>query len=364
MNTKSIVALVALLGSSAVGLGCQEQAGAEDVGTDAEELTGSRTCNPQSGPLAIEGTKLLVALENGGVVALDPRDGKQLHTYATGPNSFGAAFSEDGTRAFVTDKDQGTLVEIDPNSNVVKSTLSIGTTPQQLAVAGNRVYVALNGEAAIAVIDVSGTPSLVKKIAMGTGTKPHTLSVSPDKSKLWIASQGFDPRVTSIPLTAQGEGAPSDYRYDIIPRVIAASNKSAFFTGHHSTGLHTIGADGKPATPFLDDIGTFSEARKQVEGAWSNADGTLTGLTHEGKKALTVVRFDSAGKPQIVRDIKNLVDVPYWVTVDPGEKVAFVSIPGAGQVQAWSLTGCTRKPLWTASVGGKAKRMNVKACND
>ena len=344
--------------------GCEVAGSAsEDVGQDAEELTGSRTCNPQatSGSL-IAGTELLVALENGGVVALDPRSGVKLHAYATGPNAFGAAFSIDGERAFVTDKDAGTFVEIDPASDVVKSTLPIGATPQQLAIAGNRAFVALNGEAAVAVIDISSTPTVLRKISMGAGTKPHTLSVSPDASKLWVASQGIDPRVTSIPLTATGEGQATDYRYDIVPRVIAASNKSAFFTGHNSTGLHTIGVDGKPATPFLDEPGAFSEARKQVEGAWTNADGTLAGLTHEGKKALTVLRFDVTGKSQVVREIKNLVDVPYWVTVDPSERVAYVSIPNAGKVQAWDLTHCSRKPLWTADVGGKAKRMNMKSC--
>ena len=358
---------LALVASSLVSLlalaGCQQsESPVEDVESDSEELTASRTCNPQPKGDLIQGTNLLVALENGGVVSLDPESGALLHSYATGPNSFGAAFSDDGARAFVTDKDAGTFVEIDPASNAVKTTLAIGSTPQQLAVVGNRAYVALSGEAAIAVINVSAAPQLLRKIPMGAGSKPHTLSASPDGTKLWVAVQGTDPRVVAIPLTASGEGQATDYRYDLFPRVIAASNKSAFFTAHHSTGFHTIGADGKGATPFLDEPGTLSEARKQIEGAWTNADGSLAGLTHEGKKALTVLRFDSAGKPTIVRDIKNLVDVPYWVTVDPSERVAYVSIPGAGQVQAWNLTACTRKPIWTANVGGKAKRMNVKAC--
>jgi hypothetical protein len=360
MNKNGILGVIAAVGLGAL-VACAQPSEGQTFGTETGELRGTRGCNPQSEGVAIEGTELLVALENGGVVALDPHNGTTLHTYATGPNAFGAAFSEDGERAFVTDKDKGTLTEIDPESNGVKTSIMIGNTPQQLAVAGDRVYVALNGEAAIAVVDVSGAPALLRKIPMGTGTKPHTLSVSPDNAKLWVASQGVDPRITSIPLTADGEGAATDYRYDIVPRVIAASNTGAFFTGHHSTGFHAIGADGRPATPFVDDPGPFSEARKQIEGAWSNASGSLVGFTHEGKKALTVLRFDAAGKPQIVREIDSLVDVPYWVTVDPSERTAYVSIPGAGVVQAWSLTSCSPKPLWAANVGGKAKRMNIKA---
>jgi hypothetical protein len=336
---------------------CQE--GEDPAGEAADEIRGTRTCNPQSGEASIDGEQLLVALENGGVVALDPASGAKVHAYATGPNSFGAAFSADGKRAFVTDKDQGTFDEIDPASDAVRTSILIGAAPQQLAIAGNRAYVALSGDAAIAVIDVSGAPALLRKIPMGTGSKPHTLSVSPDGSKLWVAVQGADPRITSIPLTAEGEGTAKDHRYDIVPRVIAASNKGAFFTGHHSTGFHAIGPDGVARTPFLDEPGPASEARKQIEGAWTNADGTLAGLTHEGKKSLAVLRFDAAGTPQIVREIKNLADVPYWVTVDPSERVAYVSIPNAGLVQAWSLTGCTRTPMWSTNVSGKAKRMNV-----
>ncbi len=361
MNQKNVVGLFALVSLAGI-VACQEASSEDALSADAEELIGSRTCHPQPAGNPVDGTELLVALENGGVVALDPRDGAILHRYATGPNSFGAAFSADGTRAFVTDKDAGTLVEIDPESDAVKTTITVGSTPQQLAVAGNRVYVALNGEAAIAVVDVSGAPTLLRKIPMGAGTKPHTLSVSPDGAKLWIASQGLDPRITSIPLTADGEGQATDVRYDIVPRVIAASNTGAFFTGHHSTGLHAIGPDGKASTPFVDDPGAFSEARKQVEGAWTNADGSLAGLTHEGKKALTVLRFE-AGRSEIVRELKNLVDVPYWVTVDPSERTAYVSIPGAALVQAYSLQNCSRRPLWSANVGGKAKRMNVKTEN-
>jgi hypothetical protein len=360
MNTNSILGLVGVLGLGGI-VACAQPADSPTFAAGTGELRGTQGCSPQPDGVAVDGSELLVALENGGVVALDPHDGTMLHTYATGPNAFGAAFSEDGERAFVTDKDRGTLTEIDPESNEVKTSIAIGNTPQQLAVAGDRVYVALSGEAAIAVVDVSGAPALLRKIPMGMGTKPHTLSASPDNSKLWIASQGADPRITSIPLTEDGEGAATDYRYDIVPRVIAASNVGAFFTGHHSTGFHAIGANGKPTTPFVDVPGPFSEARKQIEGAWTNASGSLAAFTHEGKKALTVLRFDAAGSPQIVREIDSLVDVPYWVTLDPSERTAYVSIPGAGQVQAWSLTSCTRKPLWAANVGGKAKRMNVKA---
>jgi YVTN family beta-propeller protein len=334
------------------------------LGEQSDEIRTNSKCNPLASdrPL-IQGTNLLVALEGGGVVALDPMSGVIEHRYATGTDAFGAAFSEDGSRAFVTDKVSGKLVEIDPESDAVISSITLGTTPQQLAIVGNRIYVTLSGEAAIAVVDITAAPTLARKIDIGAGTKPHVLSVSPDKGTLFATVQGKDPKVVSFSLSATGEGPMKEYRYDIVPRVVAASNQGAFFTGHHSTGFHKIAADGTVSTPFMDVPGSFSEARKQIEGAWTNGDGSLTALTHEGRKALTVLSFDAAGQAKKVRDIAPLSNVPYWVTIDPSERVAYVSIPGAQTVEAYDLTSCSKRALWSTNVGGKAKRMNVKNCS-
>jgi DNA-binding beta-propeller fold protein YncE len=364
MKTHAILgslALLALGAATACAIDGDEDTG---EGESSSELRSAGKCNPlrKDGPL-VRGTRLLVALEGGGVVSLDPATGAIQNRYATGPDSFGAAFDESGERAFVTDKTAGTFVEIDPQSDQVVSTLSIGSTPQQLAIAHGRAYVTLSGEASIAVVDIASTPNVLRKIDIGDGTKPHTLSISPDQKTLFATVQGKDPKIVSIPLTDSGEGAVQEYRYDIVPRVVAASNEGAFFTGHHSTGFHKVGVDGKLSTPYMDVPGEDSEARKQIEGAWSNADGSLVGLTHEGRKALVVLSFDSAGKAKKVRDI-NLSNVPYWVTLDPSERVAYVSIPGASTVEAYDLTSCAKKPMWTRDVGGKAKRMNVKACSN
>ena len=341
-------------------MGCEDASAPE---SESENVTQGASCHPLARDRAlISGTTLLVALENGGAVALDPQSGELLHQYATGPNAFGAAFTPDGSRAFVTDKDAGTLTEIDPASDEVLGQLDIGTTPQQLAITSDgRLYVTLSGEAAIAVIDVSSTPmALLRKIDIGAGTKPHVLSLSPDETKLWATVQGMDPKVVSIELTDSGEGAIQEFRYDIVPRVVAASNANAFFTGHHSTGLHMVnGADGVVSTPYMDKHGDGSEAKKQIEGAWTNADGSLFAFTHEGRKALVVLAQDASGKPTIVRNIDNLSSKPYWVTLDPSERVAYVSIPDSGTVEAYDLTACSSHPLWSTNVGGKAKRMNV-----
>jgi YVTN family beta-propeller protein len=314
-------------------MGCEDASAPE---AESDNITQGASCHPLARDRElISGATLLVALENGGVVALDPHSGELLHQYATGPNAFGAAFTPDGARAFVTDKDAGTLSEIDPTSDEVLGQLDIGTTPQQLAITSSgRLYVTLSGEAAIGVVDVASTPmTLLRKIDIGAGTKPHVLSLSPDETKLWATVQGMDPKVVSIELTDAGEGAIQEFHYDIVPRVVAASNRNAYFTGHHSTGFHMVnGADGVVSTPYMDVNGDASEAKKQIEGAWTNADGSLFALTHEGRKALVVLALDEGGKPRMVRNIDNLSAKPYWVMLDPSERVAYVSIPDSNTV--------------------------------
>jgi hypothetical protein len=50
----------------------------------------------------VESKKLLVAIEGGGAVEVCPRTGAIVANFATGPNAFGATYSADGSRAFIT----------------------------------------------------------------------------------------------------------------------------------------------------------------------------------------------------------------------------------------------------------------------
>ncbi len=314
-------------------------------------------------PVTLQAEKVLVALEGGGAVMVAADTGRVVQSYATGPNAFGAVFSPDGRRAFVTDKDAGTLVEVDPATNRSLASLQVGQKPQQLAIAPDgRAFIPLSGEAAIAVVDTRGALAVLRKISTGAGSKPHIVSLSPDGKTLWATVQGTDPRIVSIALTASGEEAPRGYRYDLVPRVLAATNAGAFFTAHHSTGLHFASlADGTVTTPYMDVPGSFSEARKQIEGVSVSEDGRLAAITHEGRKAMIALWLDGANRP-FYRRTFHLSAVPYWVTLDPAEEVAYVSLPGSGEVQALDLYGpSTRTPLWTARTGGKPKRMAFTA---
>lgn len=312
----------------------------------------------------IASDEVLVAIEDGGAVSLDAEHGTVRRRFATGPNAFGAIYSADGQRAFVTDKTAGTLSEIDRRTGAVVSTISVGANPQQPAVTRDlRMYIPLSGGAGIAVVAIGATRGApltpLRTLPTGDGTKPHIVSLSPDGQTLWATIQGRDPKVVSFPITASGEGTMKEYRYDIVPRVIAGHDRGAYFTGHHSTGIHAVDlATGALSTPFVDEFGAASEARKQVEGVTTNADGSLLAITHEGRKAATVLARDGATAER-VRDAAPLSSNPYWVTFDSSGDVMYVSIPGSGTVEAYDVAGCQSTPLWKATVGGKVKRMAV-----
>ena len=300
---------------------------------------------------AIKARRLLVALEGGGSLTLDPRDGKVLARHDTGADAFGGAYSPDGKRAFVTDKQAGTLVEIGGDR------LEVGRGAQQPAVTSDgRIYIALSGGEAIVVVQGR---TVVRRIDTGKGSKPHIMSLSPDGRWLWATVQGIDPKVLAIEITPEGEKSAREFRYDLVPRVISATNDGAWFTAHHSTGLHFVSlADGKVTTPYLDENGPHSEPRKQIEGVAAGPDGRRVALTHEGRRTVVILEV-AGGKARKVAESAALADNPYWVTLDPSLDVAYVSIPAKGLVEAYSLATAPLKFLWRAEVGGKAKRMAV-----
>jgi DNA-binding beta-propeller fold protein YncE len=223
------------------------------------------------------------------------------------------------------------------------------------------VYVALSGAASIAVIDVSGTPELLRTLPTGNGTKPHVLAVSPDRRTLWSTVQGMDPKVVSFELGDDGEGAMREYRYDLVPRVVFATNTGAYFTAHHSTGLHHVSlADGKVTTPYVGRNGQYSEARKQIEGVAVDPSGTIVALTHEGRRVATVLYAAADGSLIPFYETRRLSANPYWVTFDPSGYAIYVSIPGSQTVEAYDITSFSSRPVWTLHVGGAVKRMTTR----
>ena len=79
-------------------------------------------------------------------------------------------FTADGTRALVSDLSSGDLVVIDTNARRVVSRLHVGSGAAGILIPPNRpvAYVALSGESAVAVVNLS-TLKVMGRIPTGKG---------------------------------------------------------------------------------------------------------------------------------------------------------------------------------------------------
>jgi YVTN family beta-propeller protein len=106
-----------------------------------------------------------------------------ITTLSVGAAANGLAFSPDGTVLYVSSRDAGTVVAVDPVTNTITRTYTLGGMPQRLAVAldGSELYVA-NEVSGLDVVDVaSGT---VNSISFGTAA--YGLGLTPDGAQIYV----------------------------------------------------------------------------------------------------------------------------------------------------------------------------------
>lgn len=132
-----------------------------------------------------------------GVVLLDAQTLQTKERFATLAHPTCLVYHPDG-RLFVAESGSNTIIQID-HHQVTRCTVSIdttqpiGPTPNGLALSkdGNQLLVALGGENALAVLDVSGTRPILKG-HIPTERWPSLVAVSPAGNKLLIGTaKGF-----------------------------------------------------------------------------------------------------------------------------------------------------------------------------
>lgn len=141
-------------------------------------------------------------LNNGKVFTLDTQifgtsnqvsvfDGTPLtHTVDTPQNDpFSSALSESAHKLYVTDPNDNQVAVIDTNTDVVLTTIPVGTSPQGIVISpdGTKVYVANGSGSSVSVIDtstdtVTQTPSVC--------ASSFNLTISPDGTMLYVLCQG------------------------------------------------------------------------------------------------------------------------------------------------------------------------------
>ena len=164
------------------------------INTDTNTVVGSAIrvgTAPQDVAVNSAGTQVFVA-NNGSssVSVIEPALNNRVTTISLGfgnsaPTAI--ALSADGTRAYVTHRTitgGGAVSIINTSTKKVISTVAVGSSPQDVAVAGSKVYVANYNGSSVSVINTAANNSVT---TLNVGSKPTSLAVSPDGSMVVVA---------------------------------------------------------------------------------------------------------------------------------------------------------------------------------
>lgn len=116
-----------------------------------------------------EGRLLAAAVPSAGEVVLTPLAGGELRRVSVGGQPTGLAWS--GRRLFVSNLGNGSLQWIDQDGSRLQGEVPVGLGPRGIAVAGDRVLVALYDANQVAVVPAAGDPeaSQVRHLALAGG---------------------------------------------------------------------------------------------------------------------------------------------------------------------------------------------------
>ena len=112
----------------------------------------------------------------------------------------GQALSPDGTRLYVVNPNANFVLGYNTANNALAVTFSIGQLPSAIAVDAQRIYVALHGNAGLAVFNSS---NFLQTAAIRTGFGPNAVAVSSATGRVYVAST-YSSTVTVIDPTRIG----------------------------------------------------------------------------------------------------------------------------------------------------------------
>ena len=207
-----------------------------------------------------------------GLTIVDLRSG-EIARIDVGPEPRAVAFAPDGRSVYVTGGGgEGTLTRVGVEAGRITGTIKVGKHPRGLAVMarGGQALVALNGEAAVALV-APATRRIERKIS--TKAYPREVAVSPDGSRALVTHSGFGERaVTAIDLGGRHAGRSISVGAD--PTAVAFSRTgslalatargtgtAAVLNGQTGRRLRTVKLGGSPgAVAFAGKTAIVADA--------------------------------------------------------------------------------------------------------
>ena len=155
-----------------------------------DEPDAAKDPSPIALALSVDGSRLLVANQGTGTVALlDPRAGKVLAEVATGDRPAGVALSKDGRRAVVSHWFGYDLAILDVGDSSLKivGKVEVGPEPRGVAISpdGKTAYVAVGVRDEVVRVDLD---SAKVTGALAVGREPRGLALTSDGSTLIVGN--------------------------------------------------------------------------------------------------------------------------------------------------------------------------------
>ncbi|HEX7348185.1 MAG TPA: YncE family protein [Rhodanobacteraceae bacterium] len=248
------------------------------------------------------GTQLLVSSDTQpDVYLLNTHGGKLLATFMVGASPQGVAISADGHIGLATSAAKGTLDVLDLVRHKIVKVIAVGKQPWdvQFAPDGKRAYVALQGGAAIAVID---THAWRRVATIATpGVMPHTLIFAPHTDTLWV--RGLTGNVAAIDLVSGKVRAvttvgPSHAGIDVTP-----DGRYVFTGGIGGDEVDVLNARTAKVVARIDVGRGPHSVRVSPDGRWVYAGVTVTGK----------IAVIDAHTFKVVRQIPVHGSLPVWI---------------------------------------------------
>ena len=246
-----------------------------------------------------DGLAYFTEIFNGGVGVTRTKSRTVENFIPTGELPIGAAFSPDGGTAYISNELGRSVSVIDVASGRVTASISTGEfQPFVVRVSpnGRRLYIAVNNT--VVLIVATATNRIIRSVEVGLA--PNGFAVHPDGRRLYV-STFLGTTVSEIDMVTQ--------------RV-----------------LRTFSLEGRPQEMALNRKGT----RLYV----ANEAGYLNEIDLMSGRELPRIPLAGGG---------------FGVGITPDDVEAYVSEPGVGKVQVFTLQN--RKLKWTINVGGEPRRL-------
>ena len=194
-------------------------------------------------------------------------------TIEVGSEPTAVAFTPDGTKAYVTNSDDGTVSVIDTTTLSVTSTVPVGAWPAALAMTpdGTKVYVTNSDDGTVSVVDTA-TDTVSASSPITVGNDPGAIAMvslpTPSVQVDMNMPSGTDPRGSQVTVSGSGfaPGSSVTVQAHSTPETIGTPTVGS--DGSFS-GSVTIPTDLAPGTHTVTASGT----------GWDGAAVTITSAT-------------------------------------------------------------------------------------